>query len=152
ECALGYFINPLVSVALGVVVLRERLRPAQWAAVACAGVAVTFLTVNYGRPPWLALWLASSFAAYGLIKKQAAGPALESLVVETAALALPALAYLVFLERSGAGTFGHVATRTDLLLATTGPVTILPLVLFGFAAVRIPLSTLGLLQYLAPTL
>ena len=152
ETALGYFINPLVNVALGVLVLRERMRPAQWVAVGCAAVAVTFLTVNYGRPPWLALWLAVSFALYGLIKKQAAGPALDSLVVETAALALPALAYLVHLERTGAGTFGHVTTGHDLALASTGPMTVLPLVLFGVAAVRVPLSTLGLLQYLAPSL
>ena len=152
ETSLGYFINPLVSVALGVVVLGERLRPAQQAAVAIAFAAVVVLTVEAGHPPLIALVLALSFGTYGLLKKQAAVGAVASLAVETAVLAPVALAYLLVLAVTGAGHFTTDGTGHALLLASAGPVTAVPLLFFGAAATRIPLSTLGVLQYLAPTL
>ncbi|HSI93093.1 MAG TPA: EamA family transporter RarD [Jiangellaceae bacterium] len=152
ETSLGYFINPLVTVLLGVVVLHERLRPVQWAALGLAAVAVVILTVDYGRPPWIALILAFSFGTYGLIKKKAGVGPVESLAVETAFLFLPALGFLVLLELSGSGAFGHFGVGTDLLLATAGQVTAIPLLFFGAAAIRVQLTTLGLLQYLAPVI
>jgi chloramphenicol-sensitive protein RarD len=152
ETSLGYFINPLVTVVLGVVVLRERLRPAQWVAVALAGVAVAVLTIDYGRLPWIAMVLAATFATYGLIKKKAGAGAVESLTVETAAVALPVLGFLTVLEINGRGTFGHVSVGHTLLLVGSGLVTAIPLLFFGAAATRVPLTTLGLLQYLAPIL
>jgi chloramphenicol-sensitive protein RarD len=152
ETSLGYFINPLVTVALGVLVFGERLRRAQWAAFGLAALAVAILTVDHGAPPWIALVLAGTFALYGLVKKRAGVDAVESLAVETVVLVVPAVTYLTVLGATGAGTFttegpGHVA-----LLAGAGLATALPLLAFGAAAVRIPLSTLGLLQYLAPSL
>jgi chloramphenicol-sensitive protein RarD len=150
ETSLGYFINPLVTVLLGVVVLGERLRPVQWAAVGIASVAVVLLTVDYGHPPWIALALAFSFGTYGLLKKQAAVGPVRSLTVETAVLFLPATALLVALEVHGSGSFGHVPAAHELLLVSTGVVTAVPLLFFGAAAIRVPLTTLGLLQYLAP--
>ncbi|SBT50842.1 EamA family transporter RarD [Micromonospora auratinigra] len=150
ETALGYFINPLVSVLLGVLVLRERLRPAQWAALGVGGSAVAVLTVDYGRLPYLALTLAASFAGYGLVKKRLALPAAEGLFVESAVLALPALAYLAWL--GGRGTFGHVSAVHTALLVLAGAATAIPLLLFAGAANRLPLSTIGMLQYLAPIL
>jgi chloramphenicol-sensitive protein RarD len=152
ETSLGYFINPLVTLLLGVVVLRERLRRAQWVAVGVAALAVAVLAVDYGRPPWIALVLAGSFGTYGLIKKTTAvGPA-EGLAVESGALLIPALGYLIWLETTGAATFGHAGVGNALLLALAGVVTSVPLLLFAGAARRVPLVTLGLLQYLAPTL
>jgi chloramphenicol-sensitive protein RarD len=150
EASLGYFINPLVTIAMGVLLLKERLRPAQWAAVGVGAAAVVVLTVGYGRPPWISLVLAFSFATYGLVKKKVNLGGLESLAAETAIQFLPATAYLVWLASHGDATIltegpGHAA-----LLAGTGLVTALPLVCFGAAAIRVPLSTLGLLQYLAP--
>lgn len=150
ETSLGYFINPLVTVVLGVVLLRERLRPVQWSAVGLAAVAVVVLTVDYGRLPWIALVLAASFATYGLAKKQVAMPALESLAVETGLLAPAAAAFLVAVQVGGSGTFGHVPAGTTALLVGAGVVTAVPLLLFGAAAPRIPLSTIGLLQYVTP--
>jgi chloramphenicol-sensitive protein RarD len=152
ETSLGYFINPLVTVALAVAVLGERLRPRQRVAVAIAAVGVTVLTIDYGRPPWIALTLACSFGLYGLVKKRVGVDGTQSLFVETAVLAPVALAYLLWLGADGTGTFttegaGHVA-----LLATGGVVTAIPLMLFGAAAIRIPLATLGLLQYIAPVM
>jgi chloramphenicol-sensitive protein RarD len=152
ETSLGYFINPLVTVLMGVVVLGERLRPVQWAALGLAGVAVLILTIDYGRLPWIALVLAFSFATYGLIKKKANVGAVESLAVETAILFLPALGYLVLLGVTGVGAFGQRGIDIDLLLIAAGLVTAVPLLFFGAAAIRIPLTTLGLLQYLAPIL
>ena len=155
ETSLGYFINPLVTIAFGVVVYRERLRRAQWAAVAVGVLAVAVLTVGYGHLPWLGLTLAFSFGSYGLIKKKLGLSGVESLAGETAFQFLPALGYLVFLAVSGSGTLG----RTDpgsygwghsVLLVLCGVVTAVPLLAFGAAAVRVPLTTLGLLQYLAP--
>lgn len=152
ETSLGYFINPLVTVLAGVLVLGERLRPAQWAAVGLGAVAVLVLTVGYGRPPWIALTLACSFGSYGLIKKYVATGAVESLAVETTLLLVPALGYLVALEASGAGTFADHGVGHTALLITGGLVTAVPLLAFGAAANRVPLSLLGLLQYLAPVL
>ena len=151
ETSLGYFINPLVSVLLGVVVLGERLRRLQWAALALAGIAVLALTVEYGRPPWISLVLAFSFGSYGLAKKKANAGAVESLVLETALIAPVALGYIVFLMATGASTFGREGTGHVVLLVGTGVVTVIPLLCFGGAATRIPLSTLGLMQYVTPT-
>ena len=151
ETSLGYFINPLVSVLLGVVVLGERLRWLQWAALSLAGVAVLALTVEYGRPPWISLVLAFSFGSYGLAKKKANAGAVESLVLETALIAPVALGYIVFLMATGASTFGREGAGHVVLLVGTGVVTVIPLLCFGGAATRIPLSTLGLMQYVTPT-
>ena len=151
EAALGYYINPILSVLLGVVVLAERLEPAQWAAVALAGAAVVVLALNYGRLPWIALTLAVSFACYGLLKKTINLGAVETLTVESALLTPAALVYLVHLQLVGTLTFGHLGAGHSALLAGSGLVTAVPLLLFAAAAVRIPLSTLGLLQYLTPT-
>jgi chloramphenicol-sensitive protein RarD len=152
ETSLGYFINPLVTVLLGVAVLRERLRAAQWAALGVGAVAVAVLTLDYGRLPWIALTLAASFATYGLIKKSLALPAAEGLFVESVALAGPALAYLGWLMAHHRSTFGHVSVLQTTLLVLAGAVTAIPLLLFAGAANRIPLSALGLLQYLTPTM
>ncbi|MBA4866421.1 EamA family transporter RarD [Streptomyces sp. PSKA54] len=150
ETSLGYFINPLVTIAMGVLLLKERLRPVQWAAVGIAFAAVVVLTVGYGRPPWISLVLAFSFATYGLVKKKVNLGGLESLAAETAIQFLPALAYLLWLGSQGRSTFGAEGAGHAALLAATGIVTAAPLVCFGAAAIRVPLSTLGLLQYLAP--
>ncbi|MGA5443860.1 EamA family transporter RarD [Streptomyces griseoincarnatus] len=150
EASLGYFINPLVTIAMGVLLLKERLRPVQWAAVGIGALAVVVLTVGYGRPPWISLVLAFSFATYGLVKKKVNLGGVESLAAETAIQFLPALGYLVWLGSQGESTFGAEGAGHALLLAATGIVTALPLVCFGAAAIRVPLSTLGLLQYLAP--
>ncbi|WP_405428139.1 EamA family transporter RarD [Micromonospora sp. NBC_00617] len=152
ETALGYFINPLVVVLLGVTVLRERLRPAQWVALGIGASAVAVLAVDYGRLPWLALTLAFSFAGYGLIKKQLGLPAAEGLFVESAVLALPALGYLAWLSRDGGLTFGHVSAGHTVLLVLAGAATAIPLLLFAGAANRLPLTGLGMIQYLAPIL
>jgi chloramphenicol-sensitive protein RarD len=150
EASLGYFINPLVTIAIGVLLLKERLRPAQWAAVGIGFAAVVVLTVGYGRPPWISLVLAFSFATYGLVKKKVNLGGIESLAAETAVQFLPALAYLLWLGTRGDLAFGSEGAGHAALLAATGIVTALPLVCFGAAAIRVPLSTLGLLQYMAP--
>ncbi len=152
ETSLGYFINPLVSVALGVVVLGERLRPLQKAAVAVAAVAVVVLTVANGRPPLIALTLAVSFGFYGLLKKQAGVGALASLSIETAVLTPLALGYLLVLGAQGTLSLTSEGPGHAALLVSAGLVTAVPLLAFGAAATRVPLSTLGVLQYLAPTL
>lgn len=154
EAALGYYINPLVTVLLGVLVLRERLRPLQWAAVGAGVLAVAVLTVGYGRPPYIALTLALSFGTYGLIKNRVGGEvgAVVGLSIETLTLAPLAAGVLVWLELTGRGTFSENPPWQGLLLATTGVVTVTPLLLFASAARRVPLTTLGLLQYLTPTL
>ncbi|MGW4022337.1 EamA family transporter RarD [Streptomyces sp. NPDC005009] len=150
EASLGYFINPLVTIAMGVLLLKERLRPAQWAAVGVGAAAVLVLTVGYGQPPWISLCLAFSFATYGLVKKKVNLGGVESLAAETAVQFLPALGYLLWLSARGDSTFAAEGAGHAALLAATGIVTALPLVCFGAAAIRVPLSTLGLLQYLAP--
>jgi chloramphenicol-sensitive protein RarD len=150
ETSLGYFINPLVSVLLGVVVFSERLRPLQWVAVGIAAVAVAVLTIDYGRPPWIALTLALTFGLYGLLKKLVRADAAPGLFVETALAALPAAVVLGVLHGSGDGAFGAAGGGHALLLVTSGIATAVPLMLFAAAAGRIPLSTLGLLQYVTP--
>lgn len=152
ETSLGYFINPLVTVLMGVLILRERLRRWQWAALAIASAAVVGLAIEYGHPPWIALTLAFSFGTYGLAKKQAGVDAVESLTFETLVLFPLALGYLFWLGGSGDSHFtGHGAAHM-LLLASTGVITAVPLLCFGAAAIRVPMTTLGLLQYLAPIL
>ncbi len=152
DASLGYYLNPLVNVLLGVLVLRERLSRGQTIAVAlaCAGVAI--LTLSYGRLPWIALALASTFGLYGLVRKTVAAEPLVGLLWETALLAPIALAFLLAAEARGAGAFGHGAAVTSLLLALGGAVTAVPLVLFAFGARALPLSTLGFIQYLSPSL
>ena len=152
ETSLGYFINPLVTVLMGVVILHERLRPLQWAALGLAAVAVVVLTVDYGRPPWVALTLAFSFGTYGLAKKQAGVDAVESLTLETCFLAPVALGYLTWLGVTGQSTFVSDGAGHVLLLVSTGIVTVVPLLCFGAAAIRVSMVSLGLLQYLAPIL
>ncbi|WP_414497576.1 EamA family transporter RarD [Streptomyces sp. CRN 30] len=150
EASLGYFINPLVTIAMGVLLLGERLRPVQWAAVGTGFAAVVVLTVGYGRPPWVSLSLAFSFAVYGLVKKKVNLGGVESLAAETAVQFLPAAGFLLWLSARGDLTFATEGAGHAALLAATGLVTAVPLVCFGAAAIRVPLSTLGLLQYLAP--
>lgn len=158
EASLGYFINPLITVTLAVVVLKERLRRLQWAALAVGAVAVVVITVDYGRPPWISLVLAVSFGTYGLAKTRLGGAggarlsALTSLTAETLILAPFALVALVVLEASGAGTFSRDAPWHPLLLASAGIVTAVPLLLFAAGAARVPLTTTGLLQYVTPVI
>ena len=150
ETSLGYFVTPLVSVVLGVVVFAERLRPLQRVAVGIAAVAVVVLTVDYGRPPWIALGVAVSFGLYGLMKKMVVIEAAPGLFLETALVAVPAAVVLAVLHTGGTGTFADSGTGHALLLASAGVATAVPLLLFAAAARRIPLSTVGLLQYLTP--
>jgi chloramphenicol-sensitive protein RarD len=151
ETSLGYFINPLVNVLLGVIFLRERLRPWQWAPVGLAGLGVLYLTVSHGSLPWIALTLAFSFGLYGLAKKLAALEALGGLTLEMGILFIPGLAYLLYMNGQGTGAFGRLGLEPTILLAGTGVVTAIPLLLFGMGARRIHMTTLGLLQYIAPT-
>jgi len=150
EASLGYFINPLVSVGLGVLVLRERLRPGQWAAVGIAVVAVGVLAVSYGRLPWISLVLAFSFGIYGLVKKQVGIGSVESLTIETAALSPIALVIMGLFAAQGESAMASGDPQTIVLLVLLGPVTAIPLLAFGGAATRIPLSTLGIMQYFTP--
>jgi chloramphenicol-sensitive protein RarD len=152
DASLGYFINPLVSVMLGVLVLRERLRPAQWAAVALAAAGVAWLTVQAGQLPWVALALAMSFGAYGLLRKTATLGALEGLALETLLLAPLAIGLLGLWSLQGRSALVTADATTIGWLLLAGPLTALPLLLFAAAARRLPLATLGLLQYLAPTI
>jgi chloramphenicol-sensitive protein RarD len=150
ETSLGYFINPLVTVLLAVFALKETLRPVQWAAIAIGASAVVVLTVDYGRLPWIALLVAFSFAIYGFLKKKADLGAFEGLGMETAILFPVALTFLVALQLRGQLTFGHDGPGNVALLVGTGVVTAIPLLLFGAAATRLSLTTIGLLQYLGP--
>lgn len=154
DTALGYFINPLFTVMLAVLVLHERLRPAQWLAVGIGALAVIVIAVGYGRIPWVALALAVSFGLYGLVKNRVGGKVspLVGLTVETSALAPIALGYLVWLQVTGASSFTGNGSLHTTLLASAGIVTAIPLLLFAEAAARIPLSMIGLIQYLTPTL
>jgi chloramphenicol-sensitive protein RarD len=152
ETSLGYFINPIVTVLLGVLVLHERLRAVQWGAVGLGFVAVVVLAVEYGQPPWVALTLAFSFGTYGLAKKTANVGTVEGLSIETLALTPLALTYLAVLQSSGESTFGRVGVGHTLLVLGTGVITAIPLLFFGAAATRVSLSTIGLLQYLAPVM
>lgn len=151
ESALGYYINPLVLITFGVFLLHERLRTAQWIAVSLGVVAVAVLTIDVGRPPWIALSLAISWGTYGFMKKRLGVGALQSLAVETFVLTIPAMAYLGFLEVRREAAFGSDASLTILLIGA-GVITTIPLLLFNGAATRLPLSLLGLLQYLNPTI
>ena len=150
ETSLGYFINPLVSVLFGVVFFAERLRTLQWVAVGIAAVAVAVLTIDYGRPPWIALALAGTFGLYGLMKKLVRVDPAPGLLIETALVAVPAAVFLAVLHAHGQGTFGAAGLGNALLLASCGVATAVPLLLFAAAARRIPLSAIGLLQYLTP--
>ena len=152
DTSLGYFMTPQVNVLLGFVFLKERLRRVQWVAIGIAAVAVIGLTIDYGQPPWVAFLLAGSFGTYGLMKKKAGVDAVESLTFETLVLTPVALAYLVWLWSQSDATFGSQGVTHSLLLASTGLVTALPLICFGAAAIRISMTTIGLLQYLAPTI
>lgn len=152
ETSLGYFINPLISVLLGLLVLREKLRPMQWLPIILAFVGVTYLTVNFGQLPWIALVLAFTFGIYGLIKKLAPLSSLYGLTLETGILFIPALAYLGIVESSGSATFLHAGIIPDLLMTGAGLVTTVPLLMFASAAKQIPLTMIGVLQYLAPTI
>ncbi len=152
ETSLGYFMNPLVTVLIGIVFLGERLRLAQWVALAVGFIAVIVLTIDYGRLPYIALVLAFSFATYGFTKNKANLGAVEGLTMETAILTPVALAYLIWLQTQGTLAFGHEGSLNVILLVATGIVTAIPLLLFGGAATRLRLSTLGLLQYLTPVM
>ncbi|WP_314171456.1 EamA family transporter RarD [Streptomyces winkii] len=152
ESSLGYFINPLVSIAFGVLLLRERLRPAQWAAVGIGASAVAVLSIAYGQVPWLSISLALCFATYGLVKKRILLDGVDSFSAETAVQFVPAMGFLLYLGATGEGSFVAGGVGHALLLAVSGLVTAVPLIFFGSAAVRLPLSTVGLLQYLTPTL
>ena len=153
ETSLGYFINPLLNVVIGTLFLRERLTKAQWLSVAIASAGVLWLTFNYGSFPWIALALAASFALYGLIRKLAEVESLPGLGVESLYLFLPALAALLWFESSGqGGFFGGWSWQLDVLLVVGGALTALPLLGFAFAVRRVPLSVVGLMQYIAPTL
>jgi chloramphenicol-sensitive protein RarD len=152
ESSLGYFINPLVNVLLGVLFLKERLRIGQGLAIALAACGVLYLTISLGALPWIALVLATTFGIYGLLRKTAALNSLEGLTLETLVLFPAALAYLLFLESQQRAAFAHAALPTTLLLAGAGVATAIPLLLFAAGARRITMTTLGLLQYIAPTL
>ena len=152
ETSLGYFINPLFTILLGVFVLGERLRPMQWTAVGIGTVAVLVIAVDYGHPPWIALILATSFGLYGFFKKSAAVDAVESMTIETGAMFVPALIALGVVAAQGNLVFASHGAGNALLLASTGIVTAVPLLLFAASTRRLPLSVVGLLQYLAPVL
>jgi chloramphenicol-sensitive protein RarD len=152
ETSLGYFINPLVNVLLGVVLLKETLRRWQLVAVLVALSGVLYLTFSYGALPWIALTLAFSFGFYGLLRKTASLGSLEGLSMETGILFLPALAYLIYLQFNGTAAFGRIDLQTTLLLAFAGVATAVPLLFFASGALQITLVTLGILQYVAPTI
>ncbi len=152
ETSLGYFINPLLSVLLGVIFLRERLRPMQWVPVGLAAAGVIYLTAVYGRLPWIALTLAFSFGLYGLVKKVAPLGSLYGLTLETGIVFPIAIIYLAFVQFNGSGAFMHGTPLVDAVLVGAGLVTIIPLLMFASAARQIPLTLVGLLQYIAPTL
>jgi chloramphenicol-sensitive protein RarD len=151
EAALGYYINPLIIIAFGVILLREKMRPLQWVAVAIAAVGVLVLTIDYGRLPWVAISLALSWGSYGLVKKKLNLGALEGLAIETLISFIPYVGYLIFLGNQGTGQFGHNPLLT-ILLISAGAVTAIPLLLFNGSTTRLPYSTIGLLQYITPTI
>jgi chloramphenicol-sensitive protein RarD len=152
QISLGYFVNPLLSVVLGVLFFRERLRPLQWVSVVLAGVAVLYLTIAVGAVPWIGLSLAAAFGTYGLLKKIAPLGAVHGLTLETGILVLPAAAWLAAEEAAGRGALFHSGTVRDLLMFGAGPVTTFPLLLFAAGVRRIPLSVVGMLQYINPTM
>jgi chloramphenicol-sensitive protein RarD len=152
ETSLGYFINPLLNVVLGLVFLRERLNPAQWAAVVLAAIAVIYMSVISGNPPWISLTLAAAFGLYGFVRKVIPVEALPGLAVETFLLLPLAAGYLIWLEMSHVGALGHSGGVIDAMLVAAGPITAVPLFLFAFGARLIPYSAMGLIQYVAPSL
>jgi len=151
EASLGYYINPLIIIAFGVILLKEKMRQLQWVAVAIATVGVIILTVDYGRLPWVALGLALSWGTYGLVKKQLGLGALEGLAIETMIAFIPYCGYLIFIGSKGEGQFGNEIGLTALLISA-GAVTAIPLLLFNGSTTRLPYSTIGLLQYITPTI
>jgi len=151
EASLGYYINPLIIIAFGVLLLKEKMRRLQWGAVSIATVGVIILTVDYGRLPWVALGLALSWGTYGLVKKQLGLGALEGLAIETMIAFIPYCAYLFIIGSKGEGQFGSGAGLT-ILLISAGAVTAIPLLLFNGSTTRLPYSTIGLLQYITPTI
>jgi chloramphenicol-sensitive protein RarD len=151
EASLGYYINPIVVIATGVIVLKEKMRPLQWLAVGIATLGVAVLTIDYGRLPWIALGLALSWGSYGLVKKQLGLGALEGLSIETLLSSGFYLAYLIWLGNSGDGHFTYSLSLT-LLLIGGGAVTAIPLLLFNGSTNRLPLTLIGLLQYITPTI
>ncbi len=152
EASLGYFINPLINVLFGMIFFRERLRAMQWAAIVFAVLGVLYLTIYYGQFPWIAMVLAVTFAIYGLLHKRNPLAPLDGLCLETAVFFVPSLVFLLGLEYVQGGSFGHIGLHGSMLLTGAGIITTIPLLLFGYAAQKIPLSTLGLLQYLAPSI
>jgi chloramphenicol-sensitive protein RarD len=152
ECSLGYFINPLLSVLLGVIFLRERLRLFQWLSIGLAAAGVGYLTIVYGRLPWIALGLTFTFGFYGLVKKLAPLNSLNGLTLETGMLLIPGLLFLVYQDWIGKGAFLHGGMSPDLLMIGAGFITTVPLLMFASAAQRIPLTTIGVLHYITPTL
>jgi chloramphenicol-sensitive protein RarD len=151
EASLGYYINPLIIIAFGVILLKEKMRKLQWIAVSIATVGVVILTVDYGRLPWVALGLALSWGTYGLVKKQLGLGALEGLAIETMIAFIPYCGYLIFIGSKGEGQFGNGAGLT-ILLISAGAVTAIPLLLFNGSTTRLPYSTIGLMQYITPTI
>ena len=152
ETSLGYFINPLFSVLLGLIFLKERLRPLQWLPIGLAALGVIYLTWTYGSLPWIALSLTFTFGFYGLVKKLSPLGSLFGLTLETGLVFIPALGFLIFVQATGDGAFGHTGLVSDLLLVGAGAVTTIPLLMFASAARRIPLTMVGIMQYIAPTL
>ncbi|CAN2220436.1 RarD Predicted permeases [Candidatus Nanopelagicaceae bacterium] len=151
EAALGYYINPLIIIAFGVLLLREKMRPLQWLAVGIAAIGVAILTFDYGRLPWVAISLALSWGTYGLVKKKLDLGALDGLAIETLISLIPYVGYLIYLGNQGTGQFGQSPGLT-ILLISAGAVTAIPLLLFNGSTTRLPYSTIGLLQYITPTI
>jgi len=151
EASLGYYINPLIIIAFGIVLLKEKMRPLQWTAVGIASLGVLVLTIDYGRLPWVALALAISWGSYGVVKKQLGLGALEGLAIETLIASLPYLLYLIYIGNKGTGQFGHGVGIT-ILLISAGAITAIPLLLFNGSTTRLPLTVIGLLQYITPTI
>jgi chloramphenicol-sensitive protein RarD len=152
ETSLGYYINPLLSVLMGVIFFRERLNLWQWIPIGMAAMGVLYLTISMGSLPWIALVLAFSFASYGLVKKVAPLSSLHGLTLETFILLVPATGFLLYTEYTEAGAFTHSGWLTDLMIIGAGVITTIPLLLFASATKRIPLSFVGILQYIAPTI
>mgnify|MGYP001272880621 CR=1 FL=1 len=152
EAALGYFINPLVSVVLGVVFLHEKLRGLQWVPVVLATIGVIYLTIEHGTLPWIALVLAFTFGIYGLIKKLVKLSSVHGLTIETGVVLIPAVIYLIFMETNGTGAFIHDGWLISILLMVSGVITAIPLILFAAGATVVPLSTIGIIQYIMPTM
>ena len=151
EASLGYYINPLVIIAFGVLLLKEKMRPGQWVAVGIATIGVAVLTIDYGRLPWIAIALALSWGSYGIIKKVLGLGALEGLTIETMLSFIPYLTFLLILESNGTGQFGN-NLGLSILMISAGAITAIPLLLFNGSTTRLPYTVIGLLQYITPTI